>query len=196
MVWRAKRWFTEESAVPTLVPGVLPSQGRIQLGTFDLASRRTLSIMGWVKGANGYIISNLGSDTSKAGMYLRVHSTSHKLDMWMRDSAGAAISGVFEPVVFDADTWHHIAVVFDADNGGWKAWIDGVQSPTVRSSQAFAEKASDSWDLGYCAFANQSFNGAIEKMRVYAGALAEAQIKADYAAGMGTLVQVGAEEVR
>jgi hypothetical protein len=158
-----------------------PSIGIVSPINVNLADVRKLTVIGCVKSAGGTILSN-HSGVVSAIFFCRINLSSHKLEAFVKTSMGTDIVPQFEATVLDANTWHHFAIVFDCDNGGLKAWIDGVQSPTVAATaNPFHPTASSQMNLGYSAHNGVYMTGAMEAIRMYVGAAwTPAQIKADY----------------
>lgn len=121
-----------------LVAASSQSLTRADNATFDITS--DLTIEGWVRlasGANGFLVSKWGDSISwaRAGYELRLNQSTGALTLSIAGSGSSEPSLVSTSVTgtLTADTWYHVAVVYDASAGSAAYYINGVQQGTTQT---------------------------------------------------------------
>ena len=118
-------------------------------------------------------------------------------DLWLVNgnfgfnSAGGDLFGIASAGL--AGTWHHVAAVFTNGNiAANKLWIDGV--PQTLSQKQGAPNNGNAYAANTFQLSswtndnNYRFNGTLDELKVYRGALTDALVLADYAASCASTV--------
>jgi hypothetical protein len=161
------------------------------VGDGGAASGYTISV--WINpsdpGGDGKICGDLddpGWDAA-GGFKLALYQT--RIESDVRDSSGRFFSrDASEPegLALEADTWYHIAAVYDDTGNTYTEYINGEVSRTISVTQGVAASTAefrigtDTPNLGHY------FNGIIDELRIYSRALTEGEVQ-------GVMAGAGAE---
>ena len=160
-----------------------PANGSFDFGTADF------SVESWVKtSANNerVIIAKRSSDSSTPYWQVTISDDGGHLGH-VRANAFDGVDSVaaYGPAIrVDNNAWHHVAVVFDRDQG-ITVWVDGTSQTT---SGAFPRTISNTAALLVGKSPNPSFpyfQGQVDEVALYAGVLTGARVGAHRNAGLG-----------
>ena len=122
----------------------------------NISGDSKLTIMAWVNASGGYIVNSWHSISVVSGVIFRI--VSGTLNGFIRTSSGTSLGGNFPGATYTADTWQHVALVYDKDDGGLKAYHNGVISPTsYPSTEAFSSNSSRIFTIGYSTHADTNW---------------------------------------
>ncbi len=142
-------------------------------------------------------------NTINANYFLGIDASSGVLVADYEEPTGPnhPVSGT---TVVTSNVWHHAAVTYDASNGTWKLYLDGVLDRTLVLASAFQPNASSlqhaalGSSLTTTGTASGFFNGALDEARIWNIARSDAQIAANFdntlTSGAGLLARYGLDE--
>ena len=165
------------------------------VGGLDLTgATRDQTLSGWVKTSGtspGPHQTVVGTDIGYPhGFWLMAYLYSYQVAVWIGDGSSASVvwSGVN---VYDGN-WHHLAAVYDYDDGEVSIYVDGEKKKTHSVGQVdisvragYGQICADYHSRGY------GFNGSVDDVRVYAQSLSAQHIKEQYYAGLKRLYAKG-----
>lgn len=82
------------------------------------------------------------------------------------------------PFPFDGE-WHHVAAVYDWDEGGVIIYIDGVEEQFIPESRGFRDPGAKELNIGSQYTAIGRFDGDIDRVRISAAALKPEELDSD-----------------
>ncbi|MBI2136123.1 LamG domain-containing protein [Candidatus Woesearchaeota archaeon] len=150
------------------------------------------TIMGWIKTdkPNSVILSKDPYDTDE-GWDVSIRSGKLSYNIYSPSSANIDDTGTKQ--IAD-NTWHHIAVVHDADK--YRFYVDGALSPEIQNTLAGAANNFDlrigyknkDYDPNTTTVNNQfvekniagAFSGKIDELKIYSKALQTEEVQAEY----------------
>jgi chitodextrinase len=160
-------------------------------------SRTAFTVSAWVKfktaggGANEvHLVDKSGCSGSTDGgpWELGVSLTrAHKAEFLIYPQGGTPAAFIFSgasSTSVDDGNWHFIAGRYDGTD--ISIWVDGVQENSTRAAGLAMSNSGYRFELGgYCNGYPYPFNGSLDDVRLYAGALTQAELQADMATPVG-----------
>jgi prepilin-type N-terminal cleavage/methylation domain-containing protein len=166
----------------------------IPINQFAIGKNMTLSL--WLKSSdydntNGSAPFSMSRGTLATTNYLGLYFHSNVISWCTSDSSCTN----FGTATYPNSNWHHFLVVNNYNNGSGsiaKLYIDGVASGTATYIDTTAvDNTSKSIVLGY--FLGQAspyyFNGSIDEVQIFDGALDISQVKEIYLAGLNNFIK-------
>ncbi|MBU0756777.1 MAG: hypothetical protein KKF44_01815 [Nanoarchaeota archaeon] len=152
-------------------------------GTNDYINELTGTLEFWIKPA---LDSSSMSDTyffeySGRRILIRFESTGDYIQ-FQHDGSSCGSSTLNYAISWSADEWHHIAGIWNASNNLQRLYIDGVMTNETTSQQVCSGFTLTDYWIGMRDDMVNSFNGAVDEVKVYNITLTSEQIWVDYQA--------------
>ena len=94
-----------------------------------------------------------------------------------------AVVDVFSSVPFPFDgEWHHVATVYDIDQGGVIFYVDGVEEEFIPEDRSVTDPGAKELNIGSQFTSIGRFDGDIDRVRISSAALAPDELDTDAAA--------------
>ena len=108
------------------------------------------------------------------GFKLALYQT--RIESDVRDSSGRFFSRSTDGIVLEANTWYHVAVVYDDAGDTYTEYINGEVSRSVSVTQGVAASTAEFRIGTDTPNLNYYFNGLLDDLRIYEYALSEQEI--------------------
>jgi len=108
------------------------------------------------------------------GFKLALYQT--RIESDVRDSSGRFFSRSTDGIALEANTWYHVAVVYDDAGDTYTEYINGEVSRSVSVTQGVAASTAEFRIGTDTPNLNYYFNGLLDDLRIYAYALSEQEI--------------------
>ena len=158
--------------------------------TFNWAANDSFTISLWMKTntdqANNLNNIMIGQKSNTGGAqlawFIGIEKGSGKIIVGLNDSDDPSYTSfVGDNIAVDDDQWHHVACVRDGASHTTKIYVDGVLDHTDNTvyNTAF-NTGSQPVTIGSLNWNNYVYDGSLDEVSVFDGALSEAQIKKLY----------------
>jgi len=164
---------------------------QIQNSTTLEENYKGFTVSAWVKytetqtGLDGYgyiVQKNINRNIGGAPFVLSV--LFKKINFTMYNTTTSM--GISSPLDYNDGNWHHVASVYD--NQRTALYVDGINVKSIASisftnNNGYLSIGGTKYDSTM-----RPFNGSIDDVRIYNGALSTSQIKQEYIAGLNSLL--------
>lgn len=168
----------------------------------SLSITQSLTLQGWVRfetvpsaDNRGFITKGTNTDNKRSYSLMFQHDagTHYLRCIFSSDGSYQAGNDVRVSWTPSADTWYHVAAVYDHTAPNIKFYVNGVQQGDTQSVTLTAIYNSDiGLQVGGTAFGLNSHDGQIDDIRIYNVARTQPQIAADYNVEITTFTNVAA----
>ena len=164
------------------------------VSTFNWDENESFTIELWMKSGEKGAISPDGTNRNAVLMgredaggnllwYVGTNSGSGKAIFWVKDGGG----DLYSTNNIADNVWHHVVCVRDADNNKITIYVDGAFQSERAVTNADLDGGTSAVNFGHLNWPITSnpdttfeYNGLLDEISVYSGALSEAQIRQHY----------------
>ncbi len=122
---------------------------------------------------------DFGSTTGQGAMFLAVEHgrVGNRIGVGIHSVNGANVEDITANVSAGVGTWRHVVVTFDEAGAGTRVYVDGVLTGQgTYSAQSFDDFLNQTWLLGASHWADPSFAGYIDEVRIYDRVLSATEV--------------------
>jgi len=140
-----------------------------------------VTVTAWIKVAVQGLDHKVGGNQDNASGGYKMSVYSDKIEFEIRTSGNSAVlnRSVEGGTILEADVWYHVAGVYSLSDGYIRTYVNGVLDRELLTTEALGASPG-SFKIGCEPFTTGSynFNGVMDDIRVYDGALTEEEVQA------------------
>jgi hypothetical protein len=145
-------------------------------GTLDLSTNGTggISLCAWINRPAAGVTGDhkiVGNRNGNAGFKMSVYGNPARLEMEIYDAAGQLLTRTGSTPagtgLSSADTWYHVACVFDDTAGEVREYVNGVLDATTATTKSLVSSTGTLRIGAEIPTANYYFNGLLDDVRIY-----------------------------